>query len=326
MSSMSNLSFVVEEQEGYLKAVIPGQSLAVYKMNYDALPTLRGQDIVKNSFITYILQKKSMTGADKVYVGKSVNNISHRPLSHEDLEENWDFCYVITDEGSSKYFDGAVAEYFENELRVALEVSNKYWIYTQRTPRRSLHDDSPKRLLCERVLKEIKRVLEAFGLSLDFSEAEDMGRLFNYVDEFRKYPDGIPVYFKDKNKRSFICGMYLPQGKRGKNFVLFRGSILCDEDDWAWGAKENSRDDFPYYQWLKTNGYIYENVLTENREMSISRAKSLASGSSSDRAFRYFIGTNGRTLEDELFHREQEGNKEQLKEEIKYDAAEDGDW
>ena len=328
----SNLSvIIVEEQDGYLKAMIPGQSLAVYKMEYTALPALRGQDIVKNDFVTYILHKKNVTGVDEAYVGKSVNNINTRPLSHEDLSERWDHCYVITDEGSSKYYDGAVAEFFEDKLKEALEVSNKYFVYTQRTSKKALHDDSPKRMVCEGVLSQIKRVLEALGLSLDFSEAKDMGRLLSYSDEFAKYPDGIPVYYRDYYKQSFICGIYLPKGKRGENFVLFRGSVLCDDDDWAFGAKTQSRDDYPYYSYLIQEGYIKENVLTETLKMSISRAKTLAIGSSVGKGlFDNFICLNGRSLSDNLYKwgykADKAKDKPEDKPEEKYDAAEDGDW
>lgn len=306
--SGGNLSYMYESDKGFLKVMIPSKSLVIYKINYLRLKDLKNRRIVQNDFITYILYKKEVNGKDKIYVGMSSKGLRERPCNHENLEENWDVCYVITDEGSSGYFNGSVAEYFENSLRRSLEHTSLYLMYTKSTRRDPLQGDDYTRILSDKVLEDTRRILESLGLSFDDSNSEGKNKLLERSDEFDLYPDGIPVYYKSPCKDTMVFGMYFEDKGRQDNFLAFEGSCFCTEDKWAVRAREKSRDDFKYYQRFVNNGWVDPmtgEVLTDI-SMSISKAKSLTLGSSSDSPKRYFTCLNGRNLEDELFYREVE--------------------
>jgi len=314
---MMNLMYCVKESEGIVKASMPGKSIVAYRFDFSKLAELRNSsEVVKNNFISYILRKK-VFGQDRLYVGMSTNGIKNRPFEHFDLEYEWDECYVVTDEAEESYWDKAVAEHAENYLRSVVDNSHRYLNYTKHTSRRTLPDHM--RVICDEAMRDATGMLQTIGLNLDDSKAPDRNLLLSHVDEFKEYPDGIPCYYNDRVKDSIVVGIYLPNERRGSNFLLFKGSTVCDDGKWAPVAKEESRYDYPFYLGLQIHGTLVDDVLVKTIKTSISRAKSLASGSSCDSPYRYFTCLNGRTLADELFYRA-------LKAEEVKDDDRDTDW
>lgn len=286
--------YVLEQFNDYVKATIPGKSLAVYRFDFDAMYALRKEDIVKNDFISYILLDRDSNNL--VYVGESMNNIKERPFQHYDLSTTWDHCFVVTDESENGYFDKECALYVEDKLRFALQSTEYYSMGTKRTSR-SYPCDKKKRF-CDAFLEDVKGILNVIGLPFDKYKGTRC-KLILYKEKCDSYENGIPCYFKDEVTGASVMGIYdLNARSNRENFILFKGSRLCGEEYWT-DRFENSRE--ADWKWMNERvGNIVDNVVQVDLVTSISKVKGLASGCSIDSPRQYFATLEGCSLEDEI--------------------------
>ena len=303
---MRDYLYLMEQFEGYLRITIPGKSLAVYRFDFETMVALKNKPIVKNDFITYVLQEKRGS-LDKIYVGESMNNIKKRPFQHEDLSDNWSYCYVLTDEAENSYFDKAAALYVEDRVRFSLEATENYDMCTKHTSRKFLNDRKEK--YCDEFISDVKGILNNIGLSFDRYRGSRC-KLMEYSDKYSRYENGIPCYFKDKVTGAYVYGVYDLNAKSNReNFVLFKGSRICDRDYWT-DCFEDTRE----AHWLYLNekaGSIVDGVVQTDLVTCISRVKSLASGCCVDSPRQYFATLEGCSLEDEVRRRNK--NKEKIR-------------
>lgn len=106
-----------------------------------------------------------MSGKDILYVGKSKNGIDNRPVSHEDKNTEWSYCYVLTNHKENTFLHDGAVQYIENAICERInELDNRYDNKTKQTSGETVNQNETAH--CDRYINECYDMLFCLGLDL----------------------------------------------------------------------------------------------------------------------------------------------------------------
>ena len=153
----------------------------LYRINYDSVKCFDNSSI--NQFIVYILTGFDSRRRPCIYVGKSKNGTLYRPLSHEDKCEGWVYCYILTQQKGTGFFNDGVIQYLEDKLNKKVSKVSSYINTTKQTTSGTVNDFDKKD--CDEYLSEIYPMLFSLGLDL-YTESANLGDEMVITEEFMK--------------------------------------------------------------------------------------------------------------------------------------------
>lgn len=182
--------------QGCVELSKPINTILLYRIPYKNIKAKNHGVDISNRFIVYILYGRNAKGKDIIYVGKSKNGIDYRPLAHEDKNESWTMCYVLTDIKERTILNDGTIQYLEDKICNRVNSIDKYINTTsQTTSGTANHSDMED---CDEFMEEAYDML--FTLGLDLYENDETGIIESSEDEKtpRKYRSiNIPTNLKD---------------------------------------------------------------------------------------------------------------------------------
>lgn len=142
-------------------------SVLVFKIPYQVLKEHKNrQEMLKinNNFIVYILQNKGISNPDTIYVGKSKNGISVRPMSHENSDIEWNYCYILTNKKEQSFLNDGVIQYIENKIHTNIANTNRFDVTTKKSNTDTINDG--EKVPCDNFIEEAIKMLYVIGLDI----------------------------------------------------------------------------------------------------------------------------------------------------------------
>lgn len=165
----------------------PINTILVYRIPYKNIKAKNHGIDISNRFVVYILYGRNAKGKDIIYVGKSKNGINYRPLAHEDKNENWTTCFILTDIKERTILNDGTIQYLEDKICSRVNDIDKYINTTsQTTSGTANHSDMED---CDEFLEEAYDML--FALGLDLYETEDEAQPPSPVEAKRDSDGGV---------------------------------------------------------------------------------------------------------------------------------------
>lgn len=208
----------------------PNSTVLVYKIPYRDLEVKNYGFQIPNAFIVYILFGKNDQGRDVVYVGKSKNGLTYRPVAHTDKYNNWTACYVVTQFKERTFLNDGTIQYLEdklnkriNDLKTFVNTTN---MTTTGTANKSDEED------CDDFLEEIYPMLFILGLDLLSGNDKDPIAItttqtspVSRNESFSAIPDGV-YYMDRKLKRNDNQPVDAKMRVENSKFILCIGSKI----------------------------------------------------------------------------------------------------
>lgn len=126
------MKYTVIENDGIAEIYSNTSNIRIYKIPYSELKDSKVKAFISNRFIVYILSGKH-NGQDAVYVGKSVNGVSLRPVSHQNKCDYWRECYVLTQIREGSFLNDGTIQFLENQISNQITEDNYYLNLTKIT-------------------------------------------------------------------------------------------------------------------------------------------------------------------------------------------------
>ncbi|MBR0382372.1 MAG: hypothetical protein IJH71_08055 [Eubacterium sp.] len=176
-------------KQGCVELSKPINTILLYRIPYKNIKARNHGVDISNRFIVYILYGRNAKGKDIIYVGKSKNGIDYRPTAHEDKNENWTMCYVLTDIKERTILNDGTIQYLEDRICNRVNAIDKYInTTTQTTSGTANHSDMED---CDEFLEEAYDML--FTLGLDLYEEDSDNDSSQGKDEPTVMHSDIPV-------------------------------------------------------------------------------------------------------------------------------------
>lgn len=229
---MPNKYIVKVNEQGSVEITAPGRTTTIYRIPYINLKKRQIGFVIKNQFIDYILIGKDTEGRDAIYVGKSINGLSNRPVAHEDKSAIWEYCFILTQVERLSFFNDGVVQYIENMLCSRIDELDRFCNTTITTNSNTTNSNEAED--CDEYLAEAYKMLYALGLDLKSGsddakaeEQEDEERSLSQKAAQRLIPDG--VYYLNamvkRHGRKISASMQVKDGQ----CTLLKGSDVVEE-------------------------------------------------------------------------------------------------
>lgn len=222
-------NYIIKCNNNSVEMSRPNSTMLIYKIPYKDIEARKLGFLIPNPFIVYILFGKNPHGKDKIYVGKSKNGITYRPVAHTDKYDHWTTCYVLTQFKERTFFNDGTIQYLEDTLNHRINEIDMYCNTTINTTSGTANKDDEE--YCDDYLAEAYKMLNILGLDLitnseEANADEDMDD--SHLSDRERIPDGI-YYFSRKIKR--LGGITLKGRMQVKNhaFILLRGSDVAPD-------------------------------------------------------------------------------------------------
>lgn len=211
------MRYVINDNKGIIEIYANTSNIRVYKIPFDLVKDGSLSLSVRNKFIVYILYGRQ-DNQGMVYVGKSVNGLKNRPLSHQDRCQNWNYCFVLTQTKEGSFLNDGTIQYLENQISSQIS-ADKYYINTTKqtnkvTANEAEIDD------CKEFLKKAYRYLQILGLEIDTAPLSDIPPINKDIQLLH-----LHLHFKEGKSeptQTAYCDLDLSNGK----YYLLKGSSI----------------------------------------------------------------------------------------------------
>ncbi len=193
------------DDKGCVEISKPISTILIYKIPYNNIKSSDFSLDISNRFVVYILFGKNEKGKDIIYVGKSKNGLDSRPTSHEDKNDNWTTCYILTDLKERTILNDGAIQYIEDKICYRVNQIDQFINTTKQTTSGTAnHSDMEN---CKEFLEEVYDMLYVLGLDLNDYSNETYIDEENLKDSASNKKFEVPKNFKELFKKldDLIC-------------------------------------------------------------------------------------------------------------------------